>query len=384
MKVLVVSPYFHPSVGGLQMYVKRLAESLAVLPDVDVTVLTSRWPASVPAREVYDGIEVLRVPIRFRFSNTPLDPAWIFTMRKTVTSVGPDVIVVNVPVPGLSNAVAAVAGPIPVVVVLHAATTVKKGHTAFNAVARLYEATAGAWLLRRSTRIVAVSSFVAGTVPGRWRSKVVTVNNGVRVMDPDPQPRRRVPGRFVFLGQLDRTHAWKGLEQVLEACALCRSAGTSVELVVGGDGDDRARYEDMVRRLGLGDQVAFRGWVDADERRQLLASAMATVVYPTTANDALPTVICESWEAGTPVIVAAIGALPSIVTDGDAVVVEPSKPRLLAEALRALAEDTERAERMGKAGRARVEAEFNWENQVTQIERLLRGLAHNEHARERT
>jgi glycosyltransferase involved in cell wall biosynthesis len=157
-----------------------------------------------------------------------------------------------------------------------------------------------------------------------------------------------------------------------------------VELVVGGDGDDRARYEDMVRRLGLGDQVAFRGWVDADERRQLLASAMATVVYPTTANDALPTVICESWEAGTPVIVAAIGALPSIVTDGDAVVVEPSKPRLLAEALRALAEDTERAERMGKAGRARVEAEFNWENQVTQIERLLRGLAHNEHARERT
>ena len=72
------------------------------------------------------------------------------------------------------------------------------------------------------------------------------------------------------------------------------------------------------------------------------------------------------------------------MTDGDAVVVEPSKPRLLAEALRALAEDTERAERMGKAGRARVEAEFNWENQVTQIERLLRGLAHNEHARERT
>ena len=133
---------------------------------------------------------------------------------------------------------------------------------------------------------------------------MVTVNNGVRVMDPDPQPRRRVPGRFVFLGQLDRTHAWKGLEQVLEACALCRSAGTSVELVVGGDGDDRARYEDMVRRLGLGDQVAFRGWVDADERRQLLASAMATVVYPTTANAALPTVICESWEAGTPVIVA--------------------------------------------------------------------------------
>jgi len=121
--------------------------------------------------------------------------------------------------------------------------------------------------------------------------------------------------------------------------------------------------------------VTFRGWVDAEERRVLLASATAAVVYPTTANDALPTVIPESWEAGTPVIVGAIGALPSIVKDGsDGLVVEPANPQLLAAALCHLAGDREQTDRLGKAGRARVMVEFNWERQVAVIEGLLRGL----------
>ncbi len=373
MKVLLVSAYFHPSVGGLELYVKRLAESLVVLPGTNVTVLTSRWPASLDAEEVYDDIEIRRVPIRFRFSNTPIDPAWIVNMRRTVRAIAPDVIVVNVPVPGLSNAAAAVAKDIPVVVVLHAATTLKKGHTAFNVVARMYEATAGAWLLKEATRIVAVSSYVAATVPSRWQSKVVTVNNGVRVQPLDAPPR--LPRRFVFLGQLDRTHAWKGLEKIIEACALCRSAGTPVDLVVAGDGNDRARYEAMVDRLGLDERVTFRGWVDAEERRALLATATAVVVYPTTENDALPTVIPESWEAGTPVIAGAIGALPSIVKDGsDGLIVEPANPHRLAAALCNLADDAGLTERLGKAGRARVLVEFDWERQVAVIESLLHGI----------
>jgi glycosyltransferase involved in cell wall biosynthesis len=374
MRVLLVSSYFPPSGGGAAGYVERLAESLALLPDTEVTVLTGRWPSSLDPREDQAGFHIRRVPIRFRISNTPIDPAWVFNLRKVVREIAPDVIVVNVPVPGLSNAVAAVSGRIPVVVVLHAATTLKKGHAAFNIVVRLYEATAGAWLLGRATRILSYSTYVQGTVPDRWQGKALTINSGVPIQPLDAPPRSA--RRFVFLGQLDRTHSWKGLEEIIEACALCRSAGTPVELIVGGDGDDRARYQSIVERLHLGDLVTFLGWVGAEERRSLLASATATVLYPNTSNDALPFVILESWEAGTPVIVSRIGSLPSIVQPGsDAVLVGPDNPKLLAEELLRLAEDTQLADEMGRAGRRRVETEFNWGIQSKLVEGLLRTLS---------
>jgi rhamnosyl/mannosyltransferase len=293
-------------------------------------------------------------------------------LRRVISEISPDVVVVNVPVPGLGNVVAGVCGTLPLVVVLHAATTLKAGHPAFNLLARSYEATAGARLLRRADHIVAVSSYVRGTLPARWQAKTLVVNNAVAVRPLEPSDRG--PRRFVFLGQLNRTHAWKGLDQVLAACAQCQTSDAPVELVVGGDGDDLSRYRDVAARLGLR-RVSFRGWVGAEERRSLLATATATIVYPTTCNDALPTVILESWEAGTPVVASRIGALPTIVNDSsDGLLVEPANPGALAEALMRVAGDGQLAAQLGAAGRRRVLAEFDWDDQVTKMEDLLGSL----------
>ncbi len=130
----------------------------------------------------------------------------------------------------------------------------------------------------------------------------------------------------------------------------------------------------MAARLGLR-RVSFRGWVGAEERRSLLATATATIVYPTTCNDALPTVILESWEAGTPVVASRIGALPTIVNDSsDGLLVEPANPGALAEALMRVAGDGQLAAQLGAAGRRRVLAEFDWDDQVTKMEDLLGSL----------
>ncbi len=372
MNVLLVASYFHPNVGGLEEYVKRLGQSLASRPGTTVTVLTVRWPAGLEATETYGDVQVRRVPARWRVSNTPLSPAWPVSLRRVIREISPDVVVVNVPVPGLANVVASVCGALPLVVVLHAATTLKAGHPAFNLLARCYEATAGARLLARADRIVAVSPYVRDTLPGRWQAKTLVVNNAVPVQPLEASARG--PRRFVFLGQLNRTHAWKGLDQVLAACAQCRTSDAPVELVVGGDGDDLGRYREVADRLGLG-RVSFRGWIGAEERRSLLASATATIVYPTTSNDALPTVILESWEAGTPVVASRIGALPTIVKDSsDGLLVEPGNPGALAETLMRVAGDARLAAELGAAGRRRVLAEFDWAAQVEKMEDILHSL----------
>ena len=70
-----------------------------------------------------------------------------------------------------------------------------------------------------------------------------------------------------------------------------------------------------------------------------------------------------------------IGALPTIVNDSsDGLLVEPANPGALAEALMRVAGDGQLAAQLGAAGRRRVLAEFDWDDQVTKMEDLLGSL----------
>ena len=61
MKILMLTPSFHPSVGGVQTHVKRVGEEL-VKKGHGVAVLTRRIDRSWPEREDVGPIRVVRVP----------------------------------------------------------------------------------------------------------------------------------------------------------------------------------------------------------------------------------------------------------------------------------------------------------------------------------
>jgi glycosyltransferase involved in cell wall biosynthesis len=61
---------------------------------------------------------------------------------------------------------------------------------------------------------------------------------------------------------------------------------------------------------------------------------------------------------GVPVVATAVGALPEVLDDA-ALLVPPGDPEALAEAIHAVLEDSDLAERLSVAGRARAAA-FSW------------------------
>jgi glycosyltransferase involved in cell wall biosynthesis len=72
-----------------------------------------------------------------------------------------------------------------------------------------------------------------------------------------------------------------------------------------------------------------------------------------------------------PVVASAVGGIPETVKPGKTgLLVPPDDPTALAAALRELASDLERAQRMGDAGRARVVDEFSMEAMAGRYERL--------------
>jgi glycosyltransferase involved in cell wall biosynthesis len=116
----------------------------------------------------------------------------------------------------------------------------------------------------------------------------------------------------------------------------------------------------------------FKGFIRGDEKYDLIKSASAMLVYPTSENDAFPTVFLESWACGTPVVAARIGALTSLITNTDAgILVEPHDPAALARAVQGLLSDSAARRRLSERGLQAVAHRFLWKTSVGATAKLF-------------
>jgi glycosyltransferase involved in cell wall biosynthesis len=319
-------------------------------------------------RESIDGLTVYRLPIWRTVSHTPVDPRWPFWLRRIVRAERPDVLNAHAPVVFMVDVAALVAGRRPLVVTWHAATLDKPASPVLAAVTRAYAALQRL-TFRRADRIVAVSPYV-GQRLGRWSTKTRVVSNAVPAV---AEPRPDAGDGLAFVASLRIAHAWKGLDLVLDALAAHRAGyGWAPALTVMGDGDDRPRYERRVAELGLTAAVTFTGHVPPPERDRLLRGTRALVAYPSTANDAFPTVFLDAWAQGVPVVAAAIGAIPSLIEDGrTGLLVAPGRPGALAGAVHRIVTDADLAHALGEAGRQLVAREYTWPSQIEKMVSVL-------------
>ena len=80
----------------------------------------------------------------------------------------------------------------------------------------------------------------------------------------------------------------------------------------------------------------------------------------------------EAFAYGKPVIASDIGSMPELVEHGKTgLLCAPGDPRSIADALDVLADDPQEAERMGRAARARCEADFDPENYYRRMIAML-------------
>jgi glycosyltransferase involved in cell wall biosynthesis len=113
-----------------------------------------------------------------------------------------------------------------------------------------------------------------------------------------------------------------GLDVLLRAWAeVVHRLDTPVQLVLVGDGSERANLESLARSLGLADAVRFLGRVDDSVLADCYRAADVSVV-PTVALEGFGLVVLESLACGTPVIGTSAGGLPEVLAplSGDLVV----------------------------------------------------------------
>lgn len=190
--------------------------------------------------------------------------------------------------------------------------------------------------------------------------KVRVVHNGIAMQtferDSRLDLRRSLTGdedRPIVL-TLARLAEQKGIGYLIEAAARVPEA----LFAVAGDGPERAALEAKAHVLGLGDRVLFLG--HRRDTPDLLASCDLFVLP--SLYEGLPVSILEAMASAKPVVATAVGGTDEAVEDGvTGLLVAPSNPAALAEAIRKVLADRPLAERLGAEGRRRVQRRFSAE-----------------------
>jgi glycosyltransferase involved in cell wall biosynthesis len=241
----------------------------------------------------------------------------------------------------------------------------------------------GATCLWSRTMVVAVSEYVAASVRRRLRvppRRMTVVPNAVdtEVFAPDAGKREAarsalgLPSTALVGICVGRLTPQKGQDLLLNAFVEVRRTVPSSRLLLVGDGAHRAEYEELSRRLGLGDAVQFLG-VRADVPELLRAADL--LVLPSR-HEGFGLVLAEAMACGTPVVAARIGPVPEIVDDGETGrLFAPEDTKGLAAAVRDLLVDPEMRRRLGARGRREAEARFSLPRMVSRLESLYAAVA---------
>lgn len=382
-RIALVTSSFLPRVGGVEEHVLHVARALARRGH-DVAVWTvDQGDKGVP-RDV-DGIPVRSLPCplparsasaaaQFLASSPAALARWVRAARED----RPEVLHVHCFGPnGVWATEFARASGRSLVVSSHGETFMDAtGAYADSALLR----TSLRRALRRADAVTACSAFTAahlsahyGLAPGGAR----VVPNGIDDAEPGGPAPSWLPARYV-LG-VGRLVATKGFDLLIRAFArvdaedgAAAGAAAGVDLVIGGDGPERAALRDLADGLGIGARVHLPGRLTRPEVVTVMAGAQALVVPSRV--EAFGITVLEGWRAGVPVIATSVGGPPEFLTDGaTGLLVDPSDGPALADAIRRVLADPDLGRRLGAAGRDAVGA-FTWEAVAESYEEVYRAL----------
>ncbi len=356
-RLLVITPDFPPAHGGVQQLAYRLAAGIG---GFDTRVLALDGPGA-GRFDAGQALNVRRVPSDRRLRGVRHLALNAFALLDAVRF-RPDVT--------LSLHLVASPAAATIRAVLGARTV-----QYFHAKEIPAKAKLAAFAVARADVAIAVSAYTEGLLraTGAEPTAIRRIAPGVDLpADPRPLPAGRPT--FVTIARLE--DRYKGHDVLVRALALVRERVPDVEWVVIGDGPLRGDLERLARTHGVAGSVRFLGALP-DEQRDIWLRRADLLAMPSRlpggalAGEGFGIVYLEAAAYGKPVVAGNVGGAVDAVADGETgLLVDPTDPVAVGEAIAKLLLDSELAERLGHAGAERARS-FAWPLVVERLEAVL-------------
>jgi glycosyltransferase involved in cell wall biosynthesis len=203
--------------------------------------------------------------------------------------------------------------------------------------------------------------------------RVSLVYHGLDLARFPPPPERPgdQPGRPIKLITVGRAVPKKGFDDLLAALGRLPAA-LDWRLVHIGGGDLRTALKQQAARLGLDDRVTWAGALPQSAVIEALRQADIFVLPCKEGadgdRDGLPNVIMEAATQALPIVSTRFAGVPEFVREGvEGLLVPPSDPPALAQALETLILDGSQRRQLGAGALARVQTAFSFEAGITAL-----------------
>jgi len=343
MQILIALTYYRPHYSGLTIYVERLARALAAQGH-QVTVLTSRYAATLPAQEKLDGVEVRRLPVAMRISKgviMPSMPIWAARLARQAD-------VINLHVPQLDAAMIGMLGRFmdkPILLTYHC--DMRLPHGIIHSIANLASNIANHITARTAKLIVTNTQDYAenSAFLRRYLSKVRVIPPPITlspITENDSLAFRQrahvQPGQRI-IGMAARLASEKGVEYLVEAMPIILQKHPQARVLFVGQYQDVLGEEAYAQRLAplieqLGEHWTFLGVLEPTEFSAFLHTAEVTVLPSINSTESFGMVQIESMISATPVVASDLpGVRQPVLESGMGRIVPPRDAAALANAI---------------------------------------------------
>jgi glycosyltransferase involved in cell wall biosynthesis len=351
MRILTSLTYYRPHVSGLTIYAERLARALTERGH-QVTLLTSRYDRSLPARETMDGVTVIRPPVLMHNSKGVLMPSLWYETWVNIRKAD----VVHLHLPQLDASYISLISRLlrkPVVLTYHCDLLLPSGfvHAIANQVSNL--ANRISFALANEVVVNTLDYARGSAFLSRYLSKIQAIPTPVELASPtqaDLQSMREKagikPGQRL-IGMVARLAAEKGVEYLLQAMPEILKRHPQARVLYVGQYQNVMGEEAYAARLKplidvLGEHWTFLGILPAAELAAFYQLCDVTVLPSTNSTESFGIVQVESMACGTPVVASDIpGVREPVKITRMGKVVPPADSQALAEAISTILDQPE-------------------------------------------
>lgn len=384
-KILQISKYYYPFLGGTEQVARDMANSLSAMADVEQKIICFNEDASdeniqckkgETVHDVVDGVEVIRCGYQMKISSQALSITYPSELNRIMDEFNPDIVILHYPNPFVTHFLLKHKNKkFKLVVYWHLDITKQK------ILKKLFHQQNIA-LVNRADKIIgatpkhieesAYTKYFEGKkqiLPYMIDEKNLIISEAE--IEKAKEIRKKYAGKTIgfFIG---RHVPYKGLKYLIEAS---KELGQSnVQFLIAGSGELTEELKEQAR----GDnKIEFLGRIsDADRRSYLYACDI--ICFPSiTRNEGFGLALAEGMYFGKPAVTFTIpgSGVNFVNLDGFTGIECPNcDSRAYAAALKRLIQDSELREKFGAEARQRVLDNFTQERFRENIALLINQL----------
>ncbi len=362
--IIQIASYYPPHLGGLERVAQEISGQLAE-DGHSVTVLTSNLGGkNLPRLETKSNLVINRL-WSFEFAHVAFIPGMLWQLLRVQKPAILHLHLAQAYVPERVWLVAKLKR-IPYVVHFHGDIG-KSGRLGF--IFLLWKFIIQRMVINGAAMVITLSPNQSKLIQERYHkpaSQISFISNGVGEQFLEIGKEKRIfhkPLRLLFVGRLS---VQKRSERLIEALSLVKS---DVALDIVGDGEDRAKLESLVAKLGLSN-IRFCGRLDGE--KLLDAYRNADVFILPSDWEGMPLVILEAMATGLPIIGSDVLGISELI-EGVGILVKDPSPNNFAKAIDELARNPDRLKQLSLASFEKAQ-QYSWKKIIKKLEAVYKEI----------